>query len=330
MINATHTQVQHPSRSPKILVCIVNWNGRSHLEYSLPSQLGTQYPNLEILLVDNASKDGSVEYVRKTFPQVRLVENASNLMWAGGNNVGIRIALEKGDDWVMLVNNDVLVDPRWAEMGMRVAQADPKIGIIGYAVIGEPRRAAASEWHRACATFSTLSFKDDRSISGNFMLIQTNVFRSIGQFDEIYRLYGEENDFVARAIMAGIRVVRCNIPMWHHGEGTSSAIPLFSAYMATRNELRYYLKQEHLSLFGMLRWLLSRMAVACDPRRGVDVDDCVKRRMHPTRNVLLNGSLVLRAFWWNLIHLRETRSMGLKDEQQCAACRMQSEKKAII
>lgn len=313
------------SGTPRILVCIVNWNGRSHLEYSLPSLMGTEYPSLGILLIDNASTDGSADYVRKHFRQIRIVENARNLMWAGGNNVGIRIAMEEGADWVLLMNNDVLVDPRWAEMGKRVAQSDPKIGVIGYNVIGEPIRTDVNEWHRACAAFSALTFKDDSSISGSFMMIRTDVLRAVGLLDEVYGLYGEENDFVARVMKAGIRVVRCNLPIWHHLEGTSIGVPLFSAYMSTRNELRLYVKQHHLSVVGMLRWLLGRMVVACDVRRRVDVDNTYIRRMHPTKNVLLNASLVLRAFWWNIMHLHETRSAGLRDEQRCAAFRRQSQ-----
>jgi GT2 family glycosyltransferase len=310
------------------VVCIVNWNGRRHLEYSLPSLMGTEYPNLEILLVDNASTDGSVEYVRETFPKVSVVQNGANLMWAGGNNVGIRRAMEGCADWVVLANNDIRVDPRWAEMGMRVASADSAIGIIGYDVVGQSIRADVDEWHRACTVFSSLSFKNDRSVDGCFMMVRTESVRAVGLIDEVYGLYGEDNDFVARVIKAGMRVVRCNVPIWHYSEGTSSVVPLFSAYMSTRNELRYYVKQRHMSVFGMLRWLLRRMVAACDIRQRPDMNNADKRRRRPTRNVLVNASLVLRAFWWNVMHLHETRAAGLKDEQQCAAfrvrCRMQN------
>jgi GT2 family glycosyltransferase len=65
-------------------------------------------------------------------------------MWAGGNNVGIRFALEEGADWIMLANNDILVEPRWAELGMIVAERDSSIGIIGYNVIGESEKADVS------------------------------------------------------------------------------------------------------------------------------------------------------------------------------------------
>jgi hypothetical protein len=326
MTSRFQSEAELATGSPTILVCLVNWNGRHHLEYALPSLLATQHSSLEIMVVDNASKDGSVEYVRATFSQVRVVENATNFMWAAGNNVGVRIAMEEGHDWVMLANNDILVDPQWAKIGMRVAQLDRRIGVIGYHVIGKSSRVDVREWRRALGDFPGLAFKDDPAIAGCFMMVRREVFEAVGLFDETYQLYGEENDFVARAIKAGFRAVRCNFPIWHCCEGTARKVPLFTAYMATRNELRFYVKQHHLSLFGMLWWFCYRMFVACDIRRSVDLRDSYKRRMHPTRNIFLNGSLVLRAFWWNLVRLRQTRSAGLADEKRCAAFRAQAQK----
>jgi GT2 family glycosyltransferase len=221
-------------------------------------------------------------------------------------------------DWVLLANNDILVDPRWAEAGMRVASADSAIGIIGYDVIGESERAAVSLWHHACAAFTELSFRDVRAISGCFMMVRCDVFHSIGLIDETYRLYGEDNDLEARAVKAGFRTVRCNLPIWHCSEGTSMNIPLFSSYMATRNELRYCLKQCKMSNRDMFRWLYNRLIYACDMHRTGNIDSGVKRRVRPSSNILVNASLVLLAFVWNLRHLRETRSAGRKDEELCA------------
>ncbi len=314
---------------PSILVCIVNWNGRHHLEYALPSFLGTQYPNLKLLLVDNASQDGTADYVRATFPTVQVVENVDNLMWAGGNNVGIRLGMVAGDDWIMLANNDVQVDPRWAEAGMSVAAEDPSIGVIGYRVLGESKRIDVLEWRRACVDFSELTFADDATITGCFMMIRRDVFNAIGLIDETYKLYGEDNDFIARVLKAGFRVVRCNLPIWHYSEGTSSSVHLFSAYMSTRNELRYYVKQEYFRVPGMLHWLLGRLVVACDPRLSVNVADSCQRRIHPTRNLLLNEVLVLWAFVWNLLHLRETRQSGALDDARCVAFREKRQQKGI-
>lgn len=310
--------------NPKIVVCIVNWNGRHHLEYALPSLIGTRYPNLDILLVDNASKDGSVEYVQSNYSQVRIIQNESNLMWAGGNNAGIRLALEEEADWIMLANNDILVEPRWAEMGMQVASMDSNIGIIGYNVIGESEKADVGLWHLACDNFKELTFADTRAIAGCFMMVSSKVFHSIGLIDEAYKLYAEDNDLEARALKAGFRSVRCNLPIWHCSEGTSEKVPLFSSYMATRNGLRYSLKQLKMSNKGMFGWLYNSMFNAFDVRQSGNTSTGSRRRSRPSKNVLVNAKLVLWAFFWNLWHLRETRAAGRKDEELCAEIKKQN------
>jgi hypothetical protein len=75
--------------------------------------LRTEYSNYRLLFVDNASSDGSVAFVQSNFPQLEVIVNKRNLGWAGGNKVGIRHALQHGAQWVVLINNDILVDPRW-------------------------------------------------------------------------------------------------------------------------------------------------------------------------------------------------------------------------
>jgi GT2 family glycosyltransferase len=309
---------------PKVVICIVNWNGKHHLEYAIPSIVGTRYPNLAIVLVDNASKDQSVEYVCNNFPQIKVIQNESNLMWAGGNNVGIRFALEEGADWIMLANNDILVEPRWAELGMIVAERDSSIGIIGYNVIGESEKADVSLWHLACHNFEELTFADARGIAGCFMMVNSQVFRSIGLIDEAYNLYGEDNDLEARAVKAGFRTVRCNLPIWHCSEGTSEKVPLFSAYMATRNGLRYSIKQFGMNNFGIIRWLYNSLLNAICLKQTKSTNSGSGRRSRPSKNVLVNVRLVMHAFFWNLLHLRETRNAGRKDAELCLSVKQKN------
>ena len=84
------------------------------------------YSPYEIILVDNGSHDGSVEFVAERFPQVRMIENCENLGFAAGNNVDIRVA--RGD-YIVTLNNDTRVEPDWLEELVKVVETDPRIGM---------------------------------------------------------------------------------------------------------------------------------------------------------------------------------------------------------
>jgi GT2 family glycosyltransferase len=95
----------------KVFVIILNWNGYKDTLECLRSVDKIDYPKFETVVVDNASTDGSVEAIRKRFPHVTLLENGQNLGYAAGNNVGIRHALANGAGYILLLNNDTVVDP---------------------------------------------------------------------------------------------------------------------------------------------------------------------------------------------------------------------------
>ncbi|MBU4223242.1 MAG: glycosyltransferase family 2 protein, partial [Euryarchaeota archaeon] len=92
--------------SPLVSVIIVNYNGKQYLKNCLSSLSAQSYPAIEVIFVDNASSDGSVEYVRKEFPSVRIIESKKNLGFAKGNNLGIR---EARGELIATLNNDTEV-----------------------------------------------------------------------------------------------------------------------------------------------------------------------------------------------------------------------------
>src|SRR5690554_139516 len=95
---------------PLVYVVIINWNGREHLDVCFTTLLASDYPNVRFLLLDNASTDGSVAYVRERFghdDRVCWLACKENYGWSGGNNLGIQAALEAGAAYVFLLNNDI-------------------------------------------------------------------------------------------------------------------------------------------------------------------------------------------------------------------------------
>ena len=115
---------------PTVCVVSVNYNGRKYLDRFLRSVLAIDYPSrsYRVVLVDNASTDGSADLVRRNFPQVPIVQAAKNLGFAGGCNLGIRASRS---DYVALVNNDTVVEPLWLRRLVDVAESDPRIGLAG-------------------------------------------------------------------------------------------------------------------------------------------------------------------------------------------------------
>lgn len=107
---------------------ILNWNGHDVLAKCLDSVMRTDYHNLEIVVVDNASTDRSQAMVRDQYPSIRLVENRENLGYVGGNNVGIG---STRSDYVVLLNNDTTVDRSWIRELVKAAETDERIGILG-------------------------------------------------------------------------------------------------------------------------------------------------------------------------------------------------------
>ena len=176
-----------------VYVIVLNYNGRHHLEYCLPSLVATQYPNYRIVLVDNASTDGSVEYARENF-EIEIIQNHRNLSYAGGNNVGIRYALDQCADYIVLQNNDTKVDPRWLDQAVTVAEVNPRVGFIGFNMLqeyiqgedpdGEQFRALMSTWDHVEVTPA-------RHITGAALFVRAEVLSAVGLFDEASTFYGE-------------------------------------------------------------------------------------------------------------------------------------------
>ncbi|WP_158683450.1 glycosyltransferase [Burkholderia sp. BE12] len=113
---------------PLVSLIVVNFNGLRFLPGLLRSLTQTDYPRYEIILVDNASSDASIDYVAEHFPSVRIVKSSRNLGFAGGNNLGMQAA---NGDLIGLINNDTEVDPKWLRELVTALVRDPKVWATG-------------------------------------------------------------------------------------------------------------------------------------------------------------------------------------------------------
>lgn len=303
---------------PLVCIIVLNYNGRRHLEYCLPSIAATEYTRLQVVVVDNASSDDSQEYVQRAHPDVSLVRSEENRGWSGGNNLGIEQARRLGAEFIALANNDIRVDSRWIVNAVHIARSDPHVGIIGFQILEPQQPGDTTAFRQAVDAWSGLEQRDTTVVDGMAMFIRSQMLDHIGLIDEGFFAYAEDNDLVLRARKAGYRVVQINAPIWHHGQGTVGKRLLWAASMQIRNNLRLSIK--HDSPGGMLYQWLRLLAKGCLPFVKIDTGDQVARRLRPS-NVVVNFGIWAYASAWNAWNLPATLRRRREDERRVQATR---------
>jgi GT2 family glycosyltransferase len=246
-----------------VYIVVVNWNGWQHTVRCLDSLRKLDYPNYHVLTIDNGSTDGSPECIRAAHAEIELVESGRNLGFAGGSNAGIKLALDRGADYVWVLNNDIEVEPGTLSALVSVAQSRPGIGVVGAAVRqpgvdGEQRVATeAFRWqgeYRApspCQAGTSPHTVDD--VAGSNTLLDATMLRQIGPFDDRFFHYWEDVELCARARRGGWSVEHaCQAPIWHVGGGTEPTTGAQAQYYFTRNWLLYSRWSGRGGLFSML------------------------------------------------------------------------------
>ena len=116
---------------PNVAIVVVSWNGLQDTLTCLTALRRLEHAERCVVLVDNGSRDGTVDVVRRYFPEVEVIANASNLGYVRANNQGIAWGLDRGADWILLLNNDVAVTPGALTEMLRVGESVPEVGIVG-------------------------------------------------------------------------------------------------------------------------------------------------------------------------------------------------------
>ncbi len=209
-----------PSRKPRVSIIILNWNSYEVTLDCLLSLQKSDYSNFEIVLVDNGSVDGSPEKLLENAPEIRMMRNAANLGFAGGCNMGMRDALRRGTDYVLLLNNDTIVAPDFLTRLVNVTESDEKIGAASPKVLffDHPDRLnyAGGEhrpWRLFPKVFGLRQLDDGKYdnicevsfLTGCAFLIKAEVIRKIGVLEEIYFHFYEDIEWSLRVLKAGYK-----------------------------------------------------------------------------------------------------------------------------
>lgn len=224
--------LEHRSQ-PRVAILILNWNGMRDTLETLESVHRLHYGNFEVVLVDNGSTDDSCNAIASAFPAVRLIAPPVNLGVAGGRNLGIETILQRPSiDYVLILDNDVTVEPSLLDKLVAAAERDADLGIIAPVVYyqSDPQRiwSAGSRFVfrevisrlRLTNHVVTQSLPEGiehvDALSGCCMLVKRRVFETIGGFNPYYFMVCDDSEFCYRAAQAGFkRGVVTLARLWH-------------------------------------------------------------------------------------------------------------------
>jgi GT2 family glycosyltransferase len=233
---------------PLISVIIPNLNGIAHLQRCLSSLLAQEYPRFEVWLVDNASDDGSVPFVARQFPQVKIIRNDSNLGFAAANNVAIR---RSAGEYIATLNNDTAVEPGWLESLAGALLAEPDIGMCASQMLyfSDPPLvdSAGLAPDKAGLAWNLLSGEPPRTDAelpevfgpcAGAALYRRSMLEQVGLFDGDFFAYLEDVDLAWRARLAGwrCRYVPAAVVYHLHSATGGEGSPLKS-YLLARNKI---------------------------------------------------------------------------------------------
>ena len=228
-------------------IIIVNYNVKEFLQNLLHSISKSSIKiNHEIIIIDNASNDGSVEFIREKFPEVALIASKTNLGFSKANNIGMR---QSSGKYILLLNPDTLVSEDTFEKMIRFFEENPLVGLAGCKILNPDgtlqlacRRSFPGPWTSFCKVTGlsnlfpksrifaryNLTYLDPNetyevdAVSGSFMIFRKDVYEKIGGLDEKFFMYGEDLDFCYRVQKSGYKVFYVPSTQIIHYKGEST------------------------------------------------------------------------------------------------------------
>ena len=296
--------------SPLVSIIIVNWNGLHWLKGLLPSLSSVTYKNVEWIIVDNASEDGSREWVKKQYPKAKLLENSENLGFSHANNLGYKKA--KGD-YILFLNNDTKVKPDCIAELLKPFAADRMIGGVQSKIIlmddhsrldsiGAFLTPTGFLFHNNLGGKDKPEFDhqiDLYTAKGAAMMFRKDVLKKVEVdgwiFDPMYFAYFEESDLCHRIWLAGYRIVYAYKAIIYHKMGATSNTLMSSRiqFNSYKNRINSYIKNfglVNLMLILPFHIALCHVLILVFLLKG-----------NPSWSLAIE-----KAIWWNMLHLPQT------------------------
>ncbi len=244
------------SSTPRVSIILVNWNGAEDTVECVQSLKECKYTNIQIIIVDNNSKGNEAELLKEKFgSSIEVLKNKTNLGFAGGVNTGINFALRRGSDYILLINNDTVVEPDFLNYLIEQGEKNKDIGIlvpkicyysasrIIWSAGGYVSKLRSSGFSCGEGKYEE-EYNNSKFVtfaSGCCLLIKANVLTKVGLFDEKYFLYLEDVDFCYRVNNAGYKILYDGRSKILHKVNVAStkAINVLPLYFITRNRMYF-------------------------------------------------------------------------------------------
>jgi len=274
---------------PKVSIIIVNWNGVGHLEGCLESIKNQSYKDFEVVLVDNGSKDDSIDYLQTRQPWVKLTVLEKNTGFAAGNNIGLK---KSSGEYIVTLNNDTRADKDWLAKLVAVADAHPAVGMVGCRTAsfddaeivdtlgGRVCRDGMSRGAFRMRRFSSLGMQNIEDAfypSACAALYKRAMLNETGFFDEDFFNYCEDTDLGLRGRLAGWEtLLATDAIVYHKYSGTAGSFSPMKLYLVERNHYWVAVKNFPLRMllavpfYSLVRYLLQFRFVLTSKGAGND------------------------------------------------------------
>lgn len=254
---------------PEVAIIVLNWNNYEDTAECLESLKEVEYSNYRVIVVDNGSADGSGNRLANEYDWCEFVFNETNRGFPGGVNAGICAAQNHDVDYVLLLNNDAVLDANALQEMVSVGESNDDVGIVGSIILeydGEIVHDAGREFslctleyanpHQGKSESSLAGTHEVEGISGCCMMVKDDVVNQIGVLDdEKFFFGGEDIDYCLRARKAGWHItVQLNAPVYHKVSSTVGSDSGFHKYHRERNKLWLsYIYGGLVSKIGIIR-----------------------------------------------------------------------------
>lgn len=288
---------------PFVSIIVLNWNNHEDTHECIISLSNLEYENKKIIVVDNGSTDGSVEKLESAGLRCRIIKCKENLGYAGGNNIGIKDALERNSEFIWLLNNDTVVEPDALNYLIAAALESPSAACVGSKILYYDDRdtiwfaGATVDWKNGNSPHTGYGERNDKRYEGNLvverltgcsMLIRASVAKTIGILKESYFLYVEDVEWCLRARKNKYNCIVANNSIVYH-----------KIHRSTQNNWRHM-----FSYYNTRNFLYLISDIMRFPRREIYIIRLILRKIY------FNRRIVIRMAWEWLLNKSKNKDDG--------------------
>ena len=275
MRESVMTEASH--HMPRVSIVILNWRAWETTARCIESLKPEPGAEVEVIVVDNASHDGSVAALQRRFPELTILESETNLGFAGGCNIGIRMATKRGADFVWLLNNDVEVRSGALSALLAKATADPRVGAVGSVQYDTCNHQLVRVWGGGYVNFlngipASCTHPGElrrlQYLSAASVLLRGQALKETGLLDDQFFLYWEDTDLSFRLRAKGWRLAVAEDSLIHHrGFGSMDPVSATYDYHFTWSSIRFLRKHAPFPPFPIFVSVAGRLAKRLAARR---------------------------------------------------------------